>query len=57
MLLSYLCLKYLILFYVTFEKRKIVGFHLLNSLKSFDKNSADKLQSKKYQHIKNPMAV
>ena len=33
-----------------------VNFHLQTSLEIFDKNLADKIQSKKYQQIKRPTA-
>ena len=32
-------------------------FHLQTSLEIFDKDSVDKIQSKKYKQIKMPMAV
>ena len=52
----------LTLYYMTFKTKKNARRwrHLgapFVSLKSFDKNSADKIQSKKYQEIKSPMAV
>ena len=34
-----------------------LNFHLQKCFEIFDKNSADKIQSKKYQEIKSPMAV
>ena len=34
-----------------------VSFYLQKSMEIFDKDSADKIQSKKYQQIKRPMAV
>ena len=34
-----------------------MNFHLQTSLEIFDKDSADKIQSKKYKQIKSPKSV